>query len=80
LSDPTVPHPEDLRTVNTVVHDLVNAFDLSIAAEHGIGHLRRDELVRYKSSVELSMMKDIKRPFDPQNIMKTRKVVDVDEI
>jgi FAD/FMN-containing dehydrogenase len=43
-----------------VVHDSVVAFGGSISAEHGIGALKRDELARYKSPVELNMMRAIK--------------------
>jgi FAD/FMN-containing dehydrogenase len=65
----------DLQTVNTAVHDLVSALGGSISAEHGIGRLRREELLRYKSTVELSMMAALKAAFDPQNIMNPGKVL-----
>ena len=42
---------------NRIVHDLVAAHGGSISAEHGIGQLKRDELVRYKSAVELELMR-----------------------
>ena len=34
---------------NRIVHDLVARLGGSFSAEHGIGQLKRDELVRYKS-------------------------------
>jgi FAD/FMN-containing dehydrogenase len=46
----------------------------SISAEHGIGRLRQDELLRFKSPVELSMMVELKKLFDPKNIMNPGKV------
>ena len=38
------------------VHDLVKQFGGSISAEHGIGTMKRDLLLRYKSSEELDAM------------------------
>ncbi|HEY0061751.1 MAG TPA: FAD-binding oxidoreductase [Telluria sp.] len=61
--------------VNRIVHDSVAAFGGSISAEHGIGMLKRDELVRYKSAVELNMMRAIKSALDPLGIMNPGKVL-----
>lgn len=61
--------------VYRVVHDSVFAFDGSISAEHGVGQLKRDELPRYKSDVELALMKRIKIALDPQGIMNPGKVL-----
>jgi FAD/FMN-containing dehydrogenase len=63
------------RVVNALVHDLVQHFGGSISAEHGIGQLKRDELVRYKSPVELELMRSIKRALDPQGLMNPGKVL-----
>jgi FAD/FMN-containing dehydrogenase len=52
--------------VNRIVYDLVHELGGSISAEHGIGQLKRDELLRYKSPVEIEMMRAIKRVLDPQ--------------
>lgn len=59
-----------------VVHDLVHAQGGSIAAEHGLGQLKRAEIKRYKSAVELDMMRSIKRAFDPAGRMNPGKVLD----
>jgi len=61
--------------INRIVHDSVDAFAGSISAEHGIGALKRDELVRYKSAVELDMMRAIKSALDPLGIMNPGKVL-----
>jgi FAD/FMN-containing dehydrogenase len=61
--------------VNRVVHDSVVAFSGSISAEHGIGALKRDELARYKSPVELNMMRAIKAALDPLGIMNPGKIL-----
>ncbi|MGZ8993466.1 MAG: FAD-binding oxidoreductase [Burkholderiaceae bacterium] len=57
------------------VHDQVTRFTGSISAEHGIGQLKRDENARYKSVVEMNLMRAIKRTLDPLNIMNPGKVV-----
>ena len=61
--------------VNRIVHDLVDELGGSISAEHGIGQLKRDELLRYKSPVEIEMMRAIKRVLDPQGLMNPGKVL-----
>ena len=57
------------------VHDQVTRFSGSISAEHGIGQLKRDENARYKSGVEMNLMRAIKRTLDPLNIMNPGKVL-----
>jgi FAD/FMN-containing dehydrogenase len=63
------------EAVNRVVHDSVAACGGSISAEHGIGALKRAELVRYKSAVELDMMRAIKLALDPLGIMNPGKIL-----
>ena len=58
-----------------VVHDSVHGHAGSISAEHGVGQLKRDELPRYKSPVELALMRRIKRALDPQGLMNPGKVL-----
>jgi FAD/FMN-containing dehydrogenase len=47
----------------------------SFSAEHGIGALRRKEMERYKSDVELDLMRRIKSTLDPDNILNPGKVL-----
>ncbi|MDQ8030945.1 MAG: FAD-binding oxidoreductase [Bordetella sp.] len=61
--------------VYDVVHRSVLDFSGSISAEHGVGQLKRDELPRYKSELELGLMKRIKRALDPQGLMNPGKVL-----
>ena len=61
--------------LNKRIHDLVAQFNGSISAEHGVGTLRRDELRRYKSSVEMDLMISIKRAIDPNQIMNPGKLL-----
>lgn len=63
------------EAVNRVVHDAVVSFGGSISAEHGIGALKRDELARYKSPVELNLMRAIKAALDPLGLMNPGKIL-----
>ena len=62
-------------TVNRLVHDAVDSFGGSISAEHGLGVLRRDESARYKSDVELALMRTLKTALDPHHLMNPGKVL-----
>jgi FAD/FMN-containing dehydrogenase len=61
--------------MNAVVFDVVLKFDGSISAEHGIGRLKKHHMAEIKSPVELQMMRDLKKLFDPANIMNPGKVL-----
>jgi len=61
--------------VNRIVHDTVHALNGSISAEHGIGQLKREEILRYKSPVEIALMRTIKQALDPRGLMNPGKVV-----
>jgi FAD/FMN-containing dehydrogenase len=62
-------------TANTVVHDIAVSLGGSIAAEHGIGQSLRDQLLRYKDTVELDLMRGLKTWLDPAGMMNPGKVV-----
>jgi FAD/FMN-containing dehydrogenase len=61
--------------VNHVVYDVVDALGGSISAEHGLGQLKRDEIRRYKSGLELDIMRAVKRTLDPHGLMNPGKVL-----
>jgi FAD/FMN-containing dehydrogenase len=60
---------------NRNVHANVARHQGSISAEHGLGQLRRDEVRRYKSGIELELMERIKAALDPKGIMNPGKVL-----
>ena len=60
---------------NRIVHDIVADMDGSIAAEHGIGILKREELVRYADTVGLELMHRLKTAFDPAGLLNPGKVL-----
>ncbi|HLO64673.1 MAG TPA: FAD-binding oxidoreductase, partial [Azonexus sp.] len=61
--------------VNRLVHDAVHALNGSISAEHGLGQLKREEILRYKSPVEMALMRSIKQVLDPRGLMNPGKVI-----
>jgi FAD/FMN-containing dehydrogenase len=65
----------ETESINRIVHDIVVALGGSISAEHGIGRLRLAENLRYKSAVEIELMRTLKRAFDPLGIMSPGRVV-----
>ena len=58
-----------------IVHDSVARFNGSISAEHGLGQARREEIRRYKSALELDLMRKVKAALDPLGIMNPGKVL-----
>jgi len=57
------------------VHDVIAALSGSISAEHGIGQMKRGELLRFKSPLEIEMMRRIKSALDPNGILNPGKVL-----
>ena len=55
-----------------VIHDIVDRFDGSISAEHGLGAMKTLEALRYKSPVEVEALKAIRAALDPHRIMNPR--------
>jgi FAD/FMN-containing dehydrogenase len=61
--------------MSKAVHDVVASFGGSISAEHGIGQMKRGELLRFKSPLELALMRKIKAALDPKGILNPGKVL-----
>ena len=62
-------------SVNTLVHDVVQAHGGSISAEHGLGVLRRDEAARRRDPVAHRLMLRLKAALDPHGLMNPGKVL-----
>jgi FAD/FMN-containing dehydrogenase len=75
LGADTDAYLENWDTINRIIHDLIVSIGGSFSAEHGIGQLKRDDLKRYKSEVELDLMRALKKAIDPCNIMNPGKVI-----
>ena len=63
------------RVMNKAVHDVVRGLNGSISAEHGIGQLKRDELIATAPPIAIDLMRRIKAAFDPAGIMNPGKVI-----
>ena len=61
--------------INEIVFDIAQNLKGSFSAEHGIGKLKREELKKYNSSIEVNLMHSIKKSFDPNNILNPGKVL-----
>ncbi|MFZ4119207.1 MAG: FAD-binding oxidoreductase, partial [Polynucleobacter sp.] len=60
--------------INQLVHDQVYLHNGSFSAEHGIGQAKVTELTERKSSVEMALMRAIKKSLDPLTIMNPDKI------
>jgi FAD/FMN-containing dehydrogenase len=63
------------EVVNRIVHDLVHELGGSISAEHGLGQLKREEVLRYKSETEMDLMRAVKQALDPRGLMNPGKLL-----
>ena len=61
--------------INQLVHDQVYLHNGSFSAEHGIGQAKATELAERKSSVEMALMRALKKSLDPLYIMNPNKVI-----
>ncbi|MCU0954033.1 MAG: FAD-binding oxidoreductase [Hyphomicrobium sp.] len=61
--------------MSDAVHALVSEMGGSISAEHGIGRMKRDALLRVKNPVALDLMRAIKSAFDPNGILNPGKLI-----
>jgi FAD/FMN-containing dehydrogenase len=65
------------KTVDAVMFKMIEKFEGSVSAEHGVGLVKKPFLHHTRSAAEIAMMKDIKRAFDPDNIMNPGKIFDL---
>ncbi len=63
------------REINAIVHAIVRKAGGSISAEHGVGQLKRDELIATRPEIETALMNRIKKAFDPAGVMNPGKMV-----
>jgi len=73
-----MPKPAFLAQWDDITHavqDIVVELGGSISAEHGIGQMKRADLARVKSDVEMDLMRRIKASLDPKGILNPGKVL-----
>ncbi|XWN30691.1 MAG: FAD-binding oxidoreductase [Devosia sp.] len=61
--------------MNEAVHAVVRRHKGSIAAEHGIGRLKRDLVKTVRSPVEVALMRTVKQAIDPQGLMNPGRIL-----
>ena len=61
--------------ISRIVYDKVAALGGSISAEHGLGQLKREEILRHKHPLELELMRALKRALDPKGLMNPGKLL-----
>jgi FAD/FMN-containing dehydrogenase len=63
------------KNMNDVVHAIVLKHGGTISAEHGVGLLKRDDMPKIKSPIELDLMRGLKQLFDPKGILSPGRVL-----
>jgi FAD/FMN-containing dehydrogenase len=58
-----------------VVHDLVHQMGGSVSAEHGLGRIKTDDLLRSGDAGKIAAMRAIKAALDPNGIMNPGAVL-----
>lgn len=67
---------ERCNKVSTWVMEIVEKYDGSISAEHGVGLTKKAYLKYSRSAEEMAYMKAIKQVFDPNNVINPGKLLD----
>jgi len=68
---------EKCAKVSTWVFEIVEKYQGSVSAEHGVGMTKKPYLEYTRSAVEIDYMRAMKMVFDPKNIMNPGKVIDL---
>lgn len=76
---PAATEPAELAKLGDratlLIYDLVAELGGSFSAEHGVGQVKRKYLEKYKDSVDLELMRAVKKALDPANILNPGKVI-----
>jgi len=63
------------QALSEIIFDIVDRFDGSISAEHGIGTMKKADLAERADNVKLHLLQSIKKSLDPDNLMNPRVLV-----
>lgn len=75
LADKTAGAYANEPAINVIVYDHVARLNGSFSAEHGVGQLKMAVLAKYRSEVELQLMRAVKQALDPENRMNPDKII-----
>ena len=67
----------ECQVVNKHVFETVQKYGGSVSAEHGVGMTKKPYLNYSRSETEIEYLRDIKKVFDPNNIMNRGKIFDM---
>lgn len=63
------------QAASDAIHELVHELRGTFSAEHGVGVLKKACLVKYRSAIEIELMRALKRALDPHNLLNPGKVI-----
>jgi len=69
---------EQCAKVSTWVFEIVEKYNGSVSAEHGVGMTKKPYLEYTRSAAEIGYMRAVKAAFDPKNIMNPGKLIDME--
>ncbi|MBF0658099.1 FAD-binding oxidoreductase [Psychrobacter sp. NG25] len=67
----------ECQVVNKYVFETVQKYGGSVSAEHGVGMTKKPYLHYSRSETEIEYLKEVKKVFDPKNIMNRGKIFDM---
>ncbi|MBF2719292.1 FAD-binding oxidoreductase [Psychrobacter sp. NG254] len=67
----------ECQVVNKHVFETVQKYGGSVSAEHGVGMTKKPYLQYSRSETEIDYLRDVKKAFDPNNIMNRGKIFDM---
>lgn len=69
---------EQCAKVSTWVFEIVEKYQGSVSAEHGVGMTKKPYLEYTRSATEIGYMRAMKAVFDPQGVMNPGKLIDME--
>ena len=67
----------ECQVVNKHVFETVQKYGGSVSAEHGVGMTKKPYLSYSRSETEIDYLREVKKVFDPNNIMNRGKIFDI---
>lgn len=68
------------KAVEKDLYALVQKFNGSVSAEHGVGLIKKDDICFTRKPEEVVLLKELKKMFDPQGLLNPGKVIDVSTV
>lgn len=65
-----------VATIYHLVYEIINQFDGTVTAEHGIGTMKKKFLSFCRSEEEIKLMKTLKMALDPNGVLNPNRVID----